>query len=77
MHCIYASRGVRSAEWQAVPHCDACGITKLPRPGTHVSIAYSICVCPPLAQDGRTETLGGSKKLSAVAGNVQELRLML
>ena len=32
---------------------------------------------PTLSQDGRTESLGGSKKLSAVAGNVQELRLML
>lgn len=28
-------------------------------------------------QDGRTESLGGSKKLAAVAGNVQELRLLL
>ncbi|PRW45418.1 ATPase domain [Chlorella sorokiniana] len=28
-------------------------------------------------KDGRTESLGGSKKLSAVAGNVQELRLLL
>ena len=55
--------------WQRCPAGQARVQTNSSRPSAPFNT--------PLPQDGRTETLGGSKKLAAVAGNVQELRLLL